>query len=119
MVSLHFTTAQYGGIEADDFMTPFIVVTDFVEESEVNGTQMSVLGMFTPSVIKQNIKKAFHKKQYVEFSEEFHPRVINRYISRIRIRILDRNLSAPTTDSKDIFIFGTTCKLLFIRDGRS
>ena len=117
LVSLHFTTAQYGGVEPSDVLSPFVITADHVEESEVNGTQVPALGLFTPSVVKQGIKKAFYKKQSIEFSEEFHPKVVKNFVGRIRIRLLDRNLARPSYNERPAFIYGTTCKLLLIRDG--
>ena len=115
--SLHFTLIQYVGQDPRNVPSPFILLADFVEETEVNGSQATALCVFTPNGIKQNLKKPTHKKQSIEFSEDYHPLVMKNYISRIRLRILDRSFEKPMSSDRPLFSFGTTCMLLLIRDG--
>ncbi len=115
--SLHFTLLQYAGTEPRNMSTPFTVIVDFVEETEINGTQATALCIFTPLGIKQNIKKISYKKQSIEFSEDYHPRIVKNYISRKRLRILDRSFQKPMDSDRPLLNFGTTCQLLLIRDG--
>ncbi len=115
--SIHFTLLQYSGTEPRYVPTPFILIADFVEETEVNGSQATALCIFTPVGIKQNVKKLFHKKQSIEFSEDYHPLVVKNYVSRIRLKILDRSFNKPIHEDRPLFNFGTTVKLLLIRDG--
>ena len=98
-------------------MTPFIITADFVEESDVNGAQISSIGLFTPNGIKSNVKKTSHKNQQIDFSEEHCPRVIKTNLSRIWIQILNRNLEPPLYNTSPLFNFGTTIMVLLFRDG--
>ena len=115
--SIHFTLVQHKGTEPRDVPSPFIIVADFVEETEVNGSQATALCIFTPTDMKQNVKKVFYKKQSIDFYEEYHPLVVKNYLARIRLRILDRSFKQPMHEDNPLFSFGTTCKLLLIRDG--